>query len=131
MSDEKPKSLFVKTLEDIKNTKKLGYATISRLIGIKSTKIYNIIYAKSTAEKEDIQKLLVQFPEYKALFSDIEDLDLPPAKTKYNPEDQDLVAILNEKIALYKETKKAQRETIESLKEEIIRLKEIIALQKK
>jgi len=138
MSDKKPKSLFVKTLEDIKNTKKLGYATIARLIGIKTTKIYNILHQKSTAQKQDIQALLTKFPEYKHLFSHIEHLNLPAPETKYVPQNQDLVSILNDKIALYndkialyEETKTAQRETIESLKEEIIRLKEIVALQRK
>ena len=131
MSNKIPKSLFIKALEDIRNTKKLGYATIARLTGMKTTKIYNIMHGKSTAKISDIQNLLAQFPEYKALFSDVEGLELPVTEIKYDPKDQDLVSILNEKIALYEETKTAQRETIESLKEEIIRLKEIVALQRK
>ncbi len=131
MSDKKPKSLFVKALKDIKSTKKLGYATISRLIGMNSTKIYNIMHNKSSAKIGDIQALLVNFPEYKPMFSEIEGLDTQVIEPKYHPKDQDLISILNEKIALYEETKTAQRETIESLKEEITRLKEMIALQKK
>lgn len=123
------RELFISTLEDIKKSRSFGFATISRLTAISDTKIYNIINGKSSPKIEDIKKLLVVFPNYKLRFSEIEGLGTPDIEDGKEYDPKDIVSILHEKIALYKETKNAQRETIEALKEEIKRLREIISLQ--
>lgn len=131
MDPNETRSLFIKALKDIKESKKLSYATISRLIGVSMDKIYNIIHKKSTPKIEDLQKFLVSFPEHQDVFANIEGLDLKSIEQKYEEKEQDIISILNDKLALYEETKTAQRETIESLKAEIARLKEKIVLQEK
>lgn len=125
------RDLFINTLEDIKKSKSFGYATISRLTAISDTKIYNIINGKSSPKIEDVKKLLVVFPNYKSQFSEIEGLEDSEAEDAKTYDPKDIVSILHEKIALYKETKNAQRETIEALKEEIKRLRDLTKLQDK
>ena len=129
MSNLEPKALFIKALEEIKRSKKFSFATISRLTSISIDKIYNVINNKSTPKLDDIHKLLVVFPEYYNLFADLEGLKYSPDNPGYDFNVKDIVSILNEKIAMYEETKLAQRETIEAQKEEIKRLREIVELQ--